>query len=216
MGSRERILARLRAAPRPFGVVPPPPFTYVPVTADAPESHAARVERFVQEATALSAIVHRPAGDGMAVALVREILGSDRTLMAWEEAHLPLPTLLATLLAEGRTLADPRDGGVRVGVTGADAALAATGTLVISSGPGRARAASLLPPVHVALVRESQIAADLESWLNEERAQGRRPFQEAANVVLISGPSRTADIAMELILGMHGPATLHVILLPAP
>jgi L-lactate dehydrogenase complex protein LldG len=75
------------------------------------------------------------------------------------------------------------------------------------SGAGRPRLASLLPPVHVALVRRAQIVASLGAWLDE---QPTRPA-EAANCVVITGPSRTADIEMTLTRGVHGPRSIHVV-----
>jgi L-lactate dehydrogenase complex protein LldG len=102
---------------------------------------------------------------------------------------------------------------MRVGITGVDAALAATGSLVLAAGVGKHRVTSLLPPLHIAVVRASQIMPDLESWVAMQRAQGLDAFRRMSSVIVISGPSRTADIAMQLIMGMHGPAELHIILI---
>jgi L-lactate dehydrogenase complex protein LldG len=106
-----------------------------------------------------------------------------------------------------------QDGGVRVGLTGVDAALAATGSVVVVSGSGRARAASLVPPIHIAVVAASQIVPDLESWWAVQKAAGLEQIRQHSNVVVITGPSRTADIAMQLVMGMHGPRELHLVLL---
>lgn len=86
-----------------------------------------------------------------------------------------------------------------VGLTGAEAALAETGSVVVSSGPGKSRLASLLPPVHIAFVATSQLTADIFTWTAAR--QGQLP----ANVVLISGPSKSADIERVLAVGVHGP-----------
>ncbi|MCA9968292.1 MAG: LUD domain-containing protein, partial [Anaerolineales bacterium] len=86
--------------------------------------------------------------------------------------------------------------------------------LVYVSGNGRYRATSLLPPVHVALINRSQIVPNLESWVESQYGNDLQAFQHASNVVLISGASRTADIALELILGMHGPGEMHILILP--
>lgn len=109
------------------------------------------------------------------------------------------------------TIVEPDDPSVRVGLSGAPAALAATGSLVLASDTGQYRNASLLPPVHIVIVTTSQIIPDFESWIAEQRANQLDHFRRSSNIVLISGPSKTADIAMELILGMHGPVELHVV-----
>jgi L-lactate utilization protein LutC len=54
---------------------------------------------------------------------------------------------------------------------------------------------------------------DLEHWVSWERANGLPAFHQASNMAIISGPSRTSDIAMESILWMHGPGELHVVIL---
>ncbi|MEZ4518784.1 MAG: lactate utilization protein [Chloroflexota bacterium] len=102
---------------------------------------------------------------------------------------------------------------MRVGLTGADAGLAATGSLVLQSGSGRYRAASLLPPLHIAVLTADRIVPDLENWWTQQRAAGLDQVRQRSNIVVITGPSRTADIAMQLVMGMHGPRELHLILL---
>jgi L-lactate dehydrogenase complex protein LldG len=106
----------------------------------------------------------------------------------------------------------PDDASVEVGITGASAALAATGTLVLVSGKGRPRSPSLLPPIHIAVVKTDQIETTLERWVEQQRKDGLDTLRASSNVILISGPSRTADIAMTLVMGMHGPKKMHIIL----
>lgn len=97
--------------------------------------------------------------------------------------------------------------GADAGLTGVDAALAETGSLVVSSGPGRSRMVSLLPPVHIALVPASSLTTDLFTWT------AARSQATPAAVTLISGPSKTADIEQTLAIGVHGPKRLIVILI---
>ncbi len=97
-----------------------------------------------------------------------------------------------------------------IGITTVDYALADTGTLVLISGEGRARAASLVPPVHVAIVEARQIIAGLDD-LFVLLAENERELASA--ITFITGPSRTADIELTLVVGVHGPQQLHVILL---
>lgn len=92
-----------------------------------------------------------------------------------------------------------------VGISSAGAALAETGTLVVSSGPRRSRLATLMPPVHIALLPTHRLTTDLFTWVG-----GQPDFP--ANLVLISGPSKTADIEQTLAIGVHGPKRFIVIL----
>lgn len=93
-----------------------------------------------------------------------------------------------------------------VGITTADAFLAETGSLVISSGPGKSRMASLLPPVHIAILPMARMTTDIFTWMKTHDRQF------PANTVLVSGPSKTADIEQTMSVGVHGPKKLIVVL----
>jgi L-lactate dehydrogenase complex protein LldG len=99
-----------------------------------------------------------------------------------------------------------------LGITGAFCALAENGTLMLLSGEHTHATTSLLPENHIAIVPVSRIVRSMEDgWDLLRRDQGTLPRQ----VNFVSGPSRTADIEMTLVLGVHGPFTVHVILLEA-
>jgi len=98
-----------------------------------------------------------------------------------------------------------------VGLTAVDYAIAETGTIVLSSDEPHALLVSLLPPLHIALVRSEQIIATMEeaiSRIGSEQMGGTKP---ARSVTLITGPSRTSDVELVLSIGVHGPKELHVI-----
>lgn len=96
-----------------------------------------------------------------------------------------------------------------VGITGAFCALAETGTLMLLSGPQTAATTSLLPETHIAIVRASRIVAGMEEGFALLRAEhGALP--RAVNFV--SGPSRTGDIELTIVLGAHGPYRVHLLL----
>ncbi len=106
-------------------------------------------------------------------------------------------------------------------VTSVAAAIAETGSVVCPSGPGLARGASLLPPVHVAIVHASELVPDLCDYFDGlSAAVGNSPLGPAsssstslpANINLITGPSKTADIEGILVTGVHGPRHVHVVL----
>jgi L-lactate dehydrogenase complex protein LldG len=95
-----------------------------------------------------------------------------------------------------------------VGITSADYALADTGTLVMIASPREARLVSLLPPAHIAVVP----AGRLLTGLDELFSVVPDPAQLTSTMVLITGPSRTADIEQILVRGVHGPGELHVVI----
>jgi L-lactate dehydrogenase complex protein LldG len=97
--------------------------------------------------------------------------------------------------------------GADAGLSCATAALAETGSIVIGSGPGRSRLTALLPPVHVALVPASCLTTDIFTWTAARQAT------PPAQMTLISGPSKTADIEQTMAIGVHGPKRFIVILI---
>ncbi len=101
---------------------------------------------------------------------------------------------------------------VAAGITDCLAAVAETGSLVLASGPSAGRNAWLVPPLHIALLRTSQILPDLIDampLLARNESSRRLP----AAVVFVSGPSKTADIEGILITGVHGPGAVHILLI---
>ena len=94
-----------------------------------------------------------------------------------------------------------------VGITSADYALADTGTLVMLSSPREARMISLLPPAHIAVVPRARILTGLDELLSLVP----NPAEATSSMVLITGPSRTADIEQILVRGVHGPGLLTVV-----
>jgi L-lactate dehydrogenase complex protein LldG len=95
-----------------------------------------------------------------------------------------------------------------VGITSADFALADTGTLVMISGREESRLVSLLPPAHIAVVPVSRLLENLDALL----VRIPQPADKSSSMVLITGPSRTADIEQILVRGVHGPGEITVIL----
>ncbi len=210
--SRDIILSKLRSAGRAAaGVEPAAEHLPVVPLPDLPPDQL--LARFIEQAQKLGCEVHLCRSEHEALTAISGVLGPDKQVLAWNLAHIPLPGLPAMFEREAIQLASPRDEGVRVGITAVDAALASTGSLILKSGAGKPRLPSLLPPVHVAIVAAQQIVPTFEAWVAQQRGDGLDRFRSAASVILISGPSRTADIAMQLIMGMHGPGQLHVILL---
>ena len=98
------------------------------------------------------------------------------------------------------------DPGIHWGITGAAGAIAETGSLLLASGAGETLTASLLPEMHIAVLKASQIVPTVESAMS-------LPGLKSASSVIATGPSRTADIEMALTIGVHGPGEVHVFLI---
>ena len=95
-----------------------------------------------------------------------------------------------------------------IGITSADYALADTGTLVMLAGPAEARLISLLPPAHIAVFPRSRLLSGLDELL----AILPDPAEQTSSMVLITGPSRTADIEQILVRGVHGPGDIYAVM----
>lgn len=95
-----------------------------------------------------------------------------------------------------------------VGITGAYAAIAETGTLMMLSGADTPGSASLVPETHIAIVEAGRIVPHMEdAWCLLRAEHGQPP--RAVN--FISGPSRTGDIEQTIVIGAHGPYRVHII-----
>ena len=98
-----------------------------------------------------------------------------------------------------------------VGITGVDYAIAETGTVVINPREGVSRLVSLTPPVHIAVLEAGQVLPSLDELF----LLARDDFQTGAHkgmINLITGPSRTADIEANLVIGVHGPVEVHLVI----
>ncbi len=119
--------------------------------------------------------------------------------------------LRSRLEEAGIALLDPDDPDAGfeadVGITGVTSAIAETGSMCLTSGGPYRRLASLAVPVHIGIVRAEQIVPDLVDWA------ANQPADLPASEVLVSGPSKTADIELALVMGVHGPREEHVIII---
>ncbi|MCB0046809.1 MAG: lactate utilization protein [Caldilineaceae bacterium] len=150
--------------------------------------------------------------------------GQEDQVLGWADEALPVPGIADALADLGIEVIAPaalysseeRDAVrfIRYGVTGVQAAFAGTGSMLMVAGPKTSRAASLLPLRHIALIPFSRLYPAIEDWLAAERNAGTLTsvLRANANVTLITGPSKSADIEMNLTLGVHGPKFVHAIL----
>lgn len=171
-----------------------------------------RLDLFTREAEALGCVVHRMSRSE-ALEQIMDLLDGDKSALSWAEGEMPYAGLHDLLAELDVSIARDDDGAVRVGITGVSAALAATGSLVLESGAGRPRSASLLPDRHIALMTADQLLDDLESWQASQATLDYPAFKQASNTVIVTGPSKTADIGHQLVKGAHGPRELHILIL---
>jgi L-lactate utilization protein LutC len=100
-----------------------------------------------------------------------------------------------------------------LGISVADYLIAETGSVALLARLGEPRSLSLLPPIHVVLAERTQVVADLFD-LFEPKRLGEPPILPSC-FSLITGPSKTGDIELRLVTGVHGPGEIHVILIDA-
>jgi L-lactate dehydrogenase complex protein LldG len=204
--ARDRILARLRAN-RPTDV-PPPPRYRKRLGWDREQ----RIAAFTERMRAVRGEVHRVARDAwvdwvtdtLPARGVREVLvgsgpvGDALAGSAGADLHLhryerPIEEWKGSLFA-----------GIDAAVTGTRAGLAESGSLVLWPDTNEPRLMSLAPPLHVALLDADRLFENFAELIEAEGWAAGMP----TNALLISGPSKTADIEQTLAYGIHGPKEL--------
>jgi L-lactate dehydrogenase complex protein LldG len=175
----------------------------------------APVERF---RTALDAVVGKSivvTNEREAAVVVREILERKRARRVAVSDSPLVASVLAHLDHDGLELVSDPDRetlfACDAGITGAQWAVAETGTLVLESDRERHRLASLVPPVHIAILEARNIRHTLGEILAIVSERGADALSRT--VTFVTGPSRTSDIELTLAIGVHGPGELHVVIL---
>lgn len=192
-------------------------------------------DRFKTELEAVAGAGQSVPSAEAAVGRIVELAGAKgvRRAATWNPARLGLPGLQAALGEAGISVVQesPVAGGpsglagrlahrqeaaqADLGVSGADFAVAETGTLVLLSGEGKGRLVSALPVTHIGVIRPTNLIRSLEelgvflTLLHRREVNGF----DGSCISLITGPSRTADIELSLTRGVHGPRDLSVILI---
>ncbi|MFI8962995.1 lactate utilization protein C [Streptomyces sp. NPDC053493] len=209
--SRERILARIRAAVAGAPEAAEPERHYR--ERHAPDDPDALLALLHENLADYRAVVHRTGAGGLAGLVARVLAGHGARSVAVPPG---LPREWLSGLGEGVELR-PDDGsltprrldGTDAVVTGCAVAVAETGTIVLDGGPGQGRRAlTLVPDLHVCVVRApAQVVASVPLAL--PRLDPARPL------TWISGPSATSDIELDRVEGVHGPRRLEVVLVEA-
>lgn len=215
---RQILLSRIcKALGRTRSALPDKPPPQVSVAVRLASDNGDLVSMFVDRADQIGLIVHRVRSTTVVsrlLVLLQE-LEAERIGLSTSSLSCQL-NLDEALRASGRVVVDwTATSGLEdqfdldVGITGVEAALAESGTIICCSGPGRSRGLSLVPPCHVALVAESDILPDMiDYWalLYDQK------IELPSSIVFITGPSKTADLEGTLVHGVHGPRVVHVLL----
>lgn len=196
-----RAAVESRIANHPRGVIPArgqlPPKERVALFIDMVHTAAGTVDRLPSASDVPAAVAAFLRGVNLPMAIRR---GNDPRLaaMPWSEQG----TLEVTTGAS--------DGGQLASVSHAFGAVAETGTLMMASGPDNPTTLNYLPDTHIVVVDANDVASDMETvWQRVRETYGVDKLPRVFN--MITGPSRSADIAQILILGAHGPRRLHVL-----
>ena len=193
MSAREDILAGVRRALQDADVSP------VTVPRGYRETGAVDVDLFAERVADYRATVVRCALDDVERCIAEALPAGARVVvpdgLAW---HVP-----GAVHDDGLTALELDD--LDAVVTGARVGIAETGTIVLSHGPGEGRrAVTLVPDLHVCVVRADQVVADVPDAV--ALLDPSRP------TTWVSGPSATSDIELQRVEGVHGPRTLMVVL----
>jgi L-lactate dehydrogenase complex protein LldG len=223
MSARERILGRLRGAPE-GSPAPAPSLDAWLASRPVPADNAAAIALFRKNIEAGHADVHDTTTQDWPLLLakllaqksVRTLLyGPQTTHGAQLAAHFssdlaayPAGTELVPYTRPVEAWRDQLFDRVDASITGAQSAIADTGSLILWPDGSEPRLMSLVPPIHFVLLDSRRIHPNLLAAMRAERWAERLP----TNALVISGPSKTADIQQTLAYGAHGPREVIVLL----
>jgi len=187
----------------------------IPARSDG--DHARQVALFVEMAEQMSCTVQRLSSAAEVPAAAAEYLRGRNLPM--ELGLAPDPELKA-LPWDGQPMLQLHEGAARdkdlASLTPAFAAIAETGTLMMTSGAAHPTTLNFMPDHHIVALKAGQVVgAYEEAWarLRESRRDAEGGFDMPRTVNLITGPSRTGDIELTIHLGAHGPRSLHILLI---
>jgi L-lactate utilization protein LutC len=166
------------------------------------------IDRFEREAVEVGMHVSRVSADALPAHLTALI----QPLTSAAEGAVLLESALASRRNELRGLpgviGEPSDEDVyraAIGIVAAEAGIAETGSLARRAGPDQPRSYALTPMTLIVVLDASRIVADLLDWISTLDGDAM-----PAECVLITGPSKSSDIGMQLVTGVHGPGEVHI------
>lgn len=185
-------------------------------------------EALAREIDLVGGIAHVVPDDAAAAALLRELLAqyAVKSSVCWRHPLLDRVGVRAALAERQAGYWDydllaplPREEArlrqleADLCISSCDFAIAETGSLVVRSRPGQERLASLIAPVYIAFVERAQIVPDLLDVFAALIGDGTELPKLPSNLAIITGPSKTGDIELQLTTGVHGPGKWHVIVI---
>jgi len=221
---RDDFLARVRAAlRRGHPIAPPPPPTPLPPSLEparlvSPASTADLADLFAARAQAVGMRITRTTDADLSARLAALLTQLGIRSAATSLTPGPLADAVHAALRAADCAPIPRPAEPTLdhhypadaGITDAHAAIAESGSIVLRSGPHHSRGTHLVPPIHIALLRATQILPDLLD-LAPTLAAASSPLPSCT--LIITGPSKTADIEGILVTGIHGPREVHILLI---
>jgi L-lactate dehydrogenase complex protein LldG len=212
----KRISSRL-GRPTPQAPPPSPPRGVPEFHRASREAQAGLALRFKTELERVGGSVFLEQGSAAAMARLKALLEEwkPKRTLTWAKEEFKswdLDWLFALPETSAWTAGAAQDAAYKervlsadLGISCADFGIADTGSLLVSAGPGRPRAFSLAPSAHLALLKARQLVPDMGAALETF------PIPPSA-LTFITGPSRTSDIENDSTIGVHGPASLTVII----
>jgi L-lactate dehydrogenase complex protein LldG len=216
-GSRHRIFSRLNAATRQTTT----PVSQPPAMPIKTYSQKEKIERLITLMEAMRAEVHLTGMKNWVNTVknilkkreVKSLLYAPRTEIGKMLEHQGKSAAgdLPQLIPYEKDIEQMKEMvfNVDAGITSAAGAIAETGALILWPSEKEPRLMSIVPPLHIAILKADTIHSSLSEVMQKENWSAKMP----TNVVLISGPSKTADIEMTLAFGVHGPKELIVLIL---
>jgi len=166
-------------------------------------------ERFEEQLRALGGEARRVRRDELADVVASVAAGARSAVLGTDlgEMREAVAEGLARAGTAAREPTREAEDFTELGVTGAVLGVASTGSFLLASGPDSPRTAGLLPPAHIVVLPEDRIVPGFEELFDEMP----RLVATSSALVLVSGPSRTSDIEMTPVLGVHGPERVVVL-----
>jgi L-lactate dehydrogenase complex protein LldG len=189
----------------------PPPLDELPSVRSSLLDSSDVIGSFVRNATGVRVIVHEVAGSHVPPDVLADIVerhSVEHAVVSREPEAVSVGDALRAAGVAVHNATIDTCAAADLGVTGATAAIATTGTLVLRSDTTGSRSASLLPPVHLCVLAAGRIVPTSTDVL-----AGLGATVMPSNIVLITGPSRSGDIEQIITVGVHGPPVVEVVLL---